>query len=108
MNDHNRRIRIYGELRGYIWMPNCECTKEFDVTFSDNPNEPFTRHWTGLRDALLHITNDGDFQSCAIDWGVVEISYYHNNRRDTRWFDIPVTPKTADCLYQGQEVIKCA
>lgn len=30
--------------------------------FSTNEHKPFYRHWTGLRDALEHLTNTGDFQ----------------------------------------------
>ena len=70
-------FRIYGEVKGHIWLPDIECTKEFNVRFS-REQKPFGIQATRLRDALLHITRDGDFQSCAIDWAVLEI----RNRRE--------------------------
>lgn len=58
-------ITLRGTLIGRIWMPSIACTKPFNVQFSPT-SRPFARQWTGLRDALLSITNDGDFQECEI------------------------------------------
>jgi hypothetical protein len=66
-------ITISGELRGKIWMPAIECTKEFKQKFSRD-NRPFSYRIDNLRDALLHITNDGDFQSCALDYAVLTVT----------------------------------
>lgn len=61
-------IRLTGVLRGTIWWPSgTEFEKEFDVSFKPNGG-PFARQWTGLRDALEYITNDGDFERCAVEW----------------------------------------
>ena len=84
-----KTITLYGEIAGNIWMPAVECTKEFRLELNRIPCNSATRTYPGiaprsmeitcLRDALLHITNDGDFQSCSIAWGVLEISHYFGN-----------------------------
>lgn len=58
------RITIHGTLRGNLWWGG-EAEKEFTYTVKDGS------HFTdgkreSLRDAVLRITNDGDFQSCEI------------------------------------------
>ena len=46
---------------------------------------PRSMEITCLRDALLHLTNDGDFQSCAITWARLEVSHYFGDEtRGTR------------------------
>ena len=90
-------IRIYGEVQGTIWMPAAECTKEFDLILEKIPaNE--SRTYPGiaprrmqihkLRDALLHITNDGDFQSCAITWAQLEITRRTGRTRLTKTYEL--------------------
>jgi hypothetical protein len=39
---------------------------------------------TCLRDALLHITNDGDFQSSAITWAMLSVSHFGGEPYGTR------------------------
>lgn len=80
------RITLYGELEGSIWMPALECTKAFHLDLIRIPRNSKTRTYPGiaprsmeitcLRDALLHLTNDGDFQSCAITWAQLEVSHH--------------------------------
>ncbi|HVN17447.1 MAG TPA: hypothetical protein VMU05_01700 [Dongiaceae bacterium] len=80
------RITLYGEVAGNIWMPAVECTKAFDLELIHIARNSKTRTHPGvaprsieitcLRDALLHITNDGDFQSCAITWAILSVSHY--------------------------------
>jgi hypothetical protein len=80
------RITLYGEVAGNIWMPAFECTKAFDLELTRIPRNSMTRTYPGvsprsmeitcLRDALLHITNDGDFQSCAVMWAILSVSHY--------------------------------
>lgn len=87
------RIKLYGEVAGEIWMPAVRCTKLFeldlirmarDSTTGTYPGiAPRSMEITSLRDALLHVTNDGDFQSCAITWGMLEISHSFGNETDT-------------------------
>ena len=80
------KITLYGEIAGNIWMPSVECTKEFHLELTRIPRTSRTRTYPGiaprsmeitsLRDALLHLTNDGDFQFCAITWARLEVSHY--------------------------------
>jgi hypothetical protein len=90
-----KTIKLYGEVAGTIWMPAVECTKEFHLELTRIPRHSTTRTYPGiaprsmeitcLRDALLHVTNDGDFQSCAITWAVLEVSHYSGDEtRRTR------------------------
>lgn len=81
-----KKITLYGEVVGSIWMPAIECTKAFHLELTRIPRNSSTRTYPGiaprsmeincLRDALLHVTNDGDFQSCAIAWARLEVSHY--------------------------------
>lgn len=68
---------IRGYLVGTIWMPAAECYKNVSYTFVRNECERRSAwqdaHET-LRDALLQITNDGDFQSCAVADGVLTVT----------------------------------
>lgn len=73
-------ITISGQISGNIWMPCIECNKDFSVKFSPN-NRPFTREWTDLRDAFLHITNDGDFRGCAVDYAFIDVTWIEGNKR---------------------------
>jgi hypothetical protein len=80
------KITLCGEVAGTIWMPTEECTKAFHLELIRIPRDSKTRTYPGiaphsieitcLRDALLHLTNDGDFQSCAISWARLEVSHY--------------------------------
>ena len=82
----HKTITLYGEVAGTIWMPAVECTKEFRLELNRIPRHSTTRTYPGiapqsmeitcLRDALLHVTNDGDFQSCGITWAVLEVSHH--------------------------------
>jgi hypothetical protein len=79
------KITLYGEIAGTIWMPAVECSKEFHLELTLIPRASSTRTYPGiapcsmqitcLRDALLHLTNDGDFQSCSITWATLEVSH---------------------------------
>lgn len=100
-------IRFYGEVAGTIWMPAAECTKEFDVKLVRIARNATTRvaHSHGwpmeiseLRDALLTITNDGDFQSCSITWGVLEVSRCKGNKTITRTWELRGKGENADCF----------
>jgi hypothetical protein len=61
---------------------------------------------TCLRDTLLHLTNDGDFQSCAITWARLEVSHYFGGEADgtrtvkirTRVWDLRGVGEDADCF----------
>jgi hypothetical protein len=54
-----------------------------------------------LRDALLFITNDGDFQSCAIETAWIEVTIYKGNKRITRTWELRGKDENADCFYNA-------
>ncbi len=109
-------ITIYGEVAGQIWMPAVECSKPFRLELTRIPRHSTTRTYPGiaprsmeitcLRDALLHVTNDGDFQSCAITWVVLEVSHYfgderrgaHTVKTRTRVWELRGKGLNADCF----------
>ena len=105
--------RIYGEIEGTIWMPAATCTKEFDwrmvrIPRDQNIRTAYTHGWPAeiseLRDILLHITNDGDFQNCAITWAVLEVTKRKGNKRVTRTWPLRGTGHNADCFVQNVEI----
>lgn len=105
-----KSIRIYGEVVGDIWMPQVECRKEFDWKLVRIPRDQDTRTayshgWPAeiseLRDILLHVTNDGDFQSCSIDWAVIEVTLHKGNKRITRSWAVRGMGYNADCFLEG-------
>lgn len=65
-------VTLFGLATGIIWQ-GIECEKEFDQTFTIL-DSPFSRKWdtylhhNRLRSALLHITDDGDFQHLSISY----------------------------------------
>ncbi len=104
------RITLYGEIAGTIWMPALECTKEFHLELVRIPRTSRIRTYPGimprsmeitcLRDALLHLTNDGDFQSCAINWARLEVSHtFGDEARGTR----TVKARTRVWVLRGQD-----
>jgi hypothetical protein len=110
------KITFYGEIAGNIWMPAVECTKAFHLELTRIPRNSTTRTYPGiaprsmeitcLRDALLHLTNDGDFQSCAITWARLEVSHYFGSETDgthtvkirTRVWELRGQGQDADCF----------
>ena len=111
-----KTITLYGEVAGNIWMPAVECSKAFRLELNRIPRNSSTRTYPGiaprsmeitcLRDALLHLTNDGDFQSCAITWATLEVSHYfgdepavtHTVRIRTRVWELRGQGQDADCF----------
>ena len=109
-------ITLCGEVVGTIWMPAVECTKAFRLELIRIPRNSKTRTYPGiaprsmeitcLRDALLHLTNDGDFQSCAISWARLEVSHYFEGetrgsgtiRAHTRVWELRGKGADADCF----------
>jgi hypothetical protein len=76
------KIELIGEIQGEIWMPYETCAKEFHKVYTPN-DRPFSRKWNGLRDALLDITNDGDFRSCSIS-DIFGYAYYNQGKAQIR------------------------
>jgi hypothetical protein len=109
------KITLYGEITGTIWMPTVDCTKAFHLELIRIPRTSTTRTYPGiaprsmeitcLRDALRHVTNDGDFQSCAIQWARVEIwHYFGDESRGTR--TVKIRTRTWELRGQG-EIVDC-
>lgn len=112
------KITLSGEIVGTIWMPAVECTKEFHLELTRIPRKSSTRTYPGiaprsmeitcLRDALLRLTNDGDFQFCAINWAMLEVSHYLGDetrgtrtvRVRTRVLELRGQGENADCFAQ--------
>lgn len=90
-------VTILGELQGNILWPNAPMTKAVREVFTPD-NSPFSRQWSGLRDALLQITNDGDFQSCRLANGWMIVSWIDGNKRIEISADVPFCKLTDDCL----------
>lgn len=63
-------VRFLGMLRGTIWLPPAECEKPVDFTFLADGfrHERITSidSWVNVRESLLTMTNDGDFQHCGL------------------------------------------
>jgi hypothetical protein len=108
------KITLTGELAGTIWMPAVECTKEFHLELIRIPRTSTIRTYPGimprsmeitcLRDVLLHLISDGDFQSCAINWARLEVSHTFGDetrgtrRVRTRMWDLRGQGENADCF----------
>ena len=110
------KIMLYGEIAGNIWMPAVECSKEFHLELTRIPRTSNTRAYPGiaprsmeitcLRDALLRLTNDGDFQSCAIAWARLEVRHYFGGdtagtrtvKTRTRVWELRGRDQNADCF----------
>src|SRR5688572_22479299 len=88
-------ITISGYVVGPIWYGQ-ECYKTFTYNLTDEErrwSEPGT-----LRDHVLAITRDGDFQHCEIADGTLTITTYKDKRKRSRDFDLAMFPSIADCI----------
>jgi hypothetical protein len=112
------KITFYGDIAGNIWMPAVECSKTFHLELVRIPRNsttltypgiaPLSMEITCLRDALLHLTNDGDFQSCSVTWAVLEVSHYFAGETDsartvktrTRVWELRGQSQDADCFVE--------
>lgn len=93
---YNFRVSINGTKRGLIWWPRMDAEKSFSYT----PKEDET-----LRDAILRITNDGDFESCDVLLDTfVEVTMIKatatSTLKRTRFFEInsPLFTSIQDCI----------
>jgi hypothetical protein len=51
-----------------------------------------------LREALLRVTNSGDFQQCGIDWAVLEVTHRKGSKRIVRQWELRGRGYNADCF----------
>ena len=93
----NTYIDISGYIVGPIWWPtNEKGYKPFRhnvKAYNARLSKPGT-----LRDHVLAIIQDGDFQSCEIADGIIEITITKPNRSRSRSFDLSLFPSVADCV----------
>lgn len=87
-----RQYILRADLVGYIWMPNCLAVKpvEYRFTRPENPESPSRRRdeCDTLRDALLRVTSDGDFQSCTLANATIEVQDNRRGGRKSRWMPL--------------------
>jgi hypothetical protein len=92
------KVTLFGRVRGNIWMPRTECTKDFEQVYTPN-DAPFSNKWNGIRSALLRIINDGDFQSCEVSELGGNAEYQDGSRRVIIPLVFnPSAKEYADCL----------
>ena len=85
-------ITISGILVGKVWAPWVYAWKDFKVTFTPD-DRPFTREWDGLPDALDHIVNDGDFQSCGVVDAQIKVTWKEGRDFITRYRELNLDAK---------------
>lgn len=95
----NVTASIHCTIAGHIWMPSTLCWKDgIKLEFGQGP----WKFEGNLRDALLQITNDGDFQSCSVVDGSLKLTRTTRLATSiitrTRHFDLAFFPSIADCL----------
>jgi len=88
MNKQYITYKAIGTIKGNIWMPNIECTKDFNINFSKDNSLPFTTNFETLEDIKNHITNDGDFRSCEISEGELIVTLHYGNRTISHCLDL--------------------
>ena|SRR3990167_7907180 len=90
---------LYGELRGEIWWPvGEEFKKDLEVKFSKD-DKPWHFKADCLRDVLLRATNDGDFQSCVIDFPCMKVVRRNQvtGATKSRYFNLQGKDGNSDC-----------
>lgn len=110
----NRQYILRADLVGHIWMPNVFAAKPVEYRFRrpENPESPFRKrdeHDT-LRDALLAVTNDGDFRSCALANATIEVQDNRRGGRKSRWMPLTglLDKANADLYSSDEEAFEAA
>ena len=64
-----RYATLSGTIVGRLWMPGAVASKHVSARIERNSADTFTHGgpYPTLRDAMLALTTDGDFQSCGFD-----------------------------------------
>lgn len=89
-------------------MPAITCTKPFDISGDDFLYSDGSR--PTLRDMVLRVTNDGDFQDANISWGFLRIEMTrehvsgHGKFTRTREFDLRKFASIDDCIVPENEI----
>lgn len=92
-------VEIMGRIGGSIWWPygyQGTIWKDFRHVCND---------FSCLRDVILEITNDGDFEDCNIIEGTIKATLIKPNRRVVRYFDLslPLFKSIDDCFVDNPE-----
>lgn len=91
-------IRLRGFVVGPIWWPvGTECYKPLEYSCTDT-NSRWSEPGT-LRDHVLCVINDGDFQSCTLAHAELIVERRKGNRRVIRSWPLSRFPSVADCLH---------
>lgn len=95
-------ITISGYLVGPFWMPpGAECFKE--ITYDATDRQARTTGKMTLRDHLLNVTNDRDFQFCRVASGQLTLTACKGDghRRTRRSVSYPLDkfPSIADMIH---------
>lgn len=104
MSGYSFTMSVTGTLRGRIWMPPIESEKEFCLGIIHVHNKKYTapREFNTLREVILEVTNDGDFQNCDIlaDGVLTVVLHKSSNKHVIRNFDLNsgLFSSIQDCL----------
>ena len=100
-------VEVRGIIAGRIWMPAATCGKPFKVLNQKYPHragDDLQNERATLRDMVLRVTNNGDFQSCqVIDAQVTfrrTVQTTTGTKIRTRSMDIRQFPSVADCVVE--------
>ena len=92
------KIRLTGQIAGRFWMPCARGWKDFSMTCSRGKAGPFEKEIGTLRDAMLDITNDGDFQDGEIINMTIEVIKTNGNKRTSRWVEYQGKDENKDLI----------
>jgi hypothetical protein len=106
---HTVTVEFRGLLFGSIWMPNIECTKpilrRYNMPVERNASMlGFSDYRGSIRDTLIDLTNDGDFQNAKVADLTMFVTRYNpeTHTKRVRSWTIRYTPDNADCLVEPE------
>ena len=90
---------LVGQVQGRIWQ-GLECVKEINVRFAKSEARcTMQDEYATLRDAVLAVTNDGDFQSCHLSPDTqLRVVVSKPNGSRVRYIPVTMFPAIADCV----------
>ena len=103
---HVNTISISTTVRGPIWWPCGQvATMDRQERFALGHTSPFHKEWHSLREALITLTEQGDFQHCLIDHSI-HMTFHGtddrgNDMTTSRYIDTP--PKSVADLWADEE-----
>lgn len=97
-------VEINATLTGYIWWPQIPATTQKSEKFTPE-QRPFTFPWTGLRDAIDHITMSGDFQTAYIRAAWMTVTWTDGKNTITRTVEVLPCKLIADYFTTDPELM---